>query len=697
MLGDPNGRARRRIVIRSRLVVWAQMATAVFLLAGCGGSSTPQPNATPILSAIFPAHATAGSAKFTLIVSGLQFVKNSAVDWNGQARTTTFNSDTGELSASISAADIAKPGTAEVTVVNPAPGGGTSGALTFFIDAPSNPAPAITALSPASAVVGSAFTLTVSDNGSGGSGFASVSGVNWNGQPRPTTFVSASTLTAQITAADTAAVGTAHVTVTTPAPGGGTSNSVAFPIKATGMSAEFPMVVSVNAVGHAASGPSYSAQMDVTGRFIAFISQAKDLLGGPGGNVFVRDTCIGADSGCAPRTLGVDLAADGNAPNGKALGWPAISANGRYVAFSSEATNLLGDAFTRGQQIFLRDTCLGPAAPSECTPHTFLVSANLNNIAGSGRSTLPSLSRDGRFVAFVSGATDLVADVGSGIAQNYIRDTCLGMAADCKPRTVLASADSAGVPGNAGSFRSAISADGRYVAFDSVATNLSEGTISDSAQVYLRDTCMGQTDSSGCVPSTVLVSRSERGSSGNAWSELPAISHDGRFVAFVSQATNLVENTRSGYLQILLRDTCLGATVAGDCVPSTTLVSADANGREGDSDSLMVSVSPTGRYVSFASFASNLAPGASGKVSHVYVRDTCFGASSGGECTPRSAMVSISADGTPGNLTSGGQVLAMPLSFDARFIAFFSLATNLASAGQTSGRGDVFLARNPLQ
>jgi WD40-like Beta Propeller Repeat len=685
------------MLIRSKPAVWAQMAV-LFLLAGCGGNSVPQPNATPLLSGIFPAHATAGGPKFTLIVSGLQFLQNSVVDWNGQGRTTTFNSDTGELSASISAADIAKSGTAEVTVVNPAPGGGTSGALTFFIDPRANPTPEITALSPAKAMAGGpAFPLTVSDNGSGGTGFVSVSVVNWNGQPRATTFVSASTLMAQITKADIAALGTAHVTVTTPAPGGGTSNSVPFPITATGMGAELPMVVSVNAAGHGASGPSYSAQMDATGRFIAFISQAKDLVTGPAGNVFVRDTCIGADSNCVARTIVVDLGADGNAPNGRALGWPAISASGRYVVFSSEAPNLLGDMFSRGQQIFLRDTCLGPAVPVDCTPRTALVSVNMNGVEGSGRSMLPSVSRDGRFVVFVSGATDLVADVSEGVAQIYIRDTCLGAGPGCIPRTLLVSASANGAPGNAGSLRPAISADGRFVAFDSGATNLSRGGSSELSQIYLRDTCLSAAAPSGCEPSTVLVSRSSAGSSANAWSELPAINGDGRFVAFVSEATNLAENTELGRRQVFLRDTCSGLSAPVGCIPSTTVASSDANGSEGDSDSLMVSVSPNGRYVSFASFASNLAPGASGKVSHVYVRDTCFGASSGAECTPRTAMVSTSADGTPGNLTSGGQVLTMPLSVDGRFIAFFSLATNLAPVDQTSGRGDVFLTRNPLQ
>ncbi len=176
-----------------------------------------------------PANATAGGAQFTLTVAGSGFVAASVVQWNGSSRTTTFVNAT-QLTAVISTTDIATAGTAQVTVFNPAPGGGTSGTATFTIASP-NPTPAITSLSPASTTAGgSGFTLTV--NGSGFVSNASGSGsvVKWNGSNRTTTFVNATQLTASIAAADIAAGTTATVTVFNPTPGGGTSTGSTFTV-----------------------------------------------------------------------------------------------------------------------------------------------------------------------------------------------------------------------------------------------------------------------------------------------------------------------------------------------------------------------------------------------------------------------------------------------------------------------------------
>jgi len=196
----------------------------VFNAAPGGGTSNGQTftinNPVPTAISISPSSATAGGAAFTLTVNGSSFNSSSVVRWNGTSRTTTFVSSS-QLTASITAADIASAGTASVTVFNPAPGGGTSSGLTFTIN---NPLPTTTTLSPAVATAGgAAFTLTV-----GGTNFNSSSVVRWNGSNRTTTFVSATQLTASITAADIAIGGTASVTVFNPAPGGGTSNSQIF-------------------------------------------------------------------------------------------------------------------------------------------------------------------------------------------------------------------------------------------------------------------------------------------------------------------------------------------------------------------------------------------------------------------------------------------------------------------------------------
>src|SRR2546427_665854 len=151
-------------------------------------------NPAPTLSALAPSSVTAGGVDFALTVSGSGFVATSAVRWNGAARPTTFVSST-QLQVTIAASDIATAGTAQVTVVTPAPGGGTSAALAFTIN---NPAPTLSALAPSSVTAGGVdFTLTVS-----GSRFLALSAVQWNGAARPTTFASSTQLQITIAASD---------------------------------------------------------------------------------------------------------------------------------------------------------------------------------------------------------------------------------------------------------------------------------------------------------------------------------------------------------------------------------------------------------------------------------------------------------------------------------------------------------------
>src|SRR5512143_1125197 len=167
-------------------------------------------NPLPATTSLGPSSAVAGGSAFTLTVNGSGFVSGSGVRWNGADRATTFVSST-QLTAAIPASDLAVAGTTQVTVYNPAPGGGTSNAQTFTIN---NPLPTTTSLSPSSAVAGgAAFTLTIN-----GSGFVSGSGVRWNGANRATTFVSSTQLTAAILASDLAVAGTAQVTVYNPSP-----------------------------------------------------------------------------------------------------------------------------------------------------------------------------------------------------------------------------------------------------------------------------------------------------------------------------------------------------------------------------------------------------------------------------------------------------------------------------------------------
>ncbi len=194
-----------------------------------GGISNTAPltvnNQTPALTSLSPSTVTPGSPVFTLTINGTGFIPGSVAQWNGSPRQTTFVSAT-QVTIQVAASDVASAGTATVSVVNPAPGGGASNALTFTISDLPNPTPTLTSLNPASIAAGSAaFPLTVN-----GTNFVPGAVVQWNGATRQTAFVSTTQLTAQIPAADVAAIGTASVTVLNPAPGGGASNVLTFTI-----------------------------------------------------------------------------------------------------------------------------------------------------------------------------------------------------------------------------------------------------------------------------------------------------------------------------------------------------------------------------------------------------------------------------------------------------------------------------------
>jgi parallel beta-helix repeat protein len=182
-------------------------------------------NPRPTLTAVEPEEALAGSNLAALTVRGTKFVDGAKVRWNGANRTTTFVSAT-ELRATLLPGDTAEAGSFPITVVNPEPGGGASNALTFRV---TNPVPALTSVSPDTALAGTpGLTLTLN-----GSQFVRTSEVRWNGARRTTTYVSSTRLTAALTATDLAQAGTGQITVFNPAPGGGTSNALTFTVQPT--------------------------------------------------------------------------------------------------------------------------------------------------------------------------------------------------------------------------------------------------------------------------------------------------------------------------------------------------------------------------------------------------------------------------------------------------------------------------------
>lgn len=266
----------------------------------------------------------------------------------------------------------------------------------------------------------------------------------WNAGGTQTTLpivgITASQIQATVSGSLVAAAGTANVSVfNPPAPqagtgngGGGTSqSSPAFTIAATACPAASHTAAATQTVGE--DTPAVSTE----GRFVAYTAS-------PDGHaqVFVRDTCQGVTGACQARTLLVSAAADGTAGNEDSQS-PSMSADGRYVAFSSAATNLLSDT-PAGRQVYLRDTCLG-AAESSCTPSTQLISTDAQGALVGTEAILPSVSASGRFVAFVAvtashtssksgSSTSNTPAVNSGLRQVFVRDTCQS-ASNCTPKT----------------------------------------------------------------------------------------------------------------------------------------------------------------------------------------------------------------------------------------------------------------------
>lgn len=216
----------------------------LFLIISCGGGGsgssgggTPPPppppsNPVPAIVSLSPNSASAGGNTVTVTITGYNFMSTSTVLWNGNARTTTYASST-QLQAQITAADIANSGSAQLSITNPAPGGGNSGAAEFFINPRSNPAPTLLSLIPPSVNAGSPdLILTVN-----GSNFLPTSTIEWNGVPAPTSYLSDAHLEAQIPASDLAAPEIAGIVVVNPTPGGGVSTQLPFAIN------HLPMVV----------------------------------------------------------------------------------------------------------------------------------------------------------------------------------------------------------------------------------------------------------------------------------------------------------------------------------------------------------------------------------------------------------------------------------------------------------------------
>lgn len=340
----------------------------------------------------------------------------------------------------------------------------------------------------------------------------------------------------------------------------------------------------------------------------------------------------------------------GGRPADQRSGLPALSGDGRRIAFDSAASNLVPGPQNRHDHVFLRD--LGTWAIERVSRSTAGEPARGANLAWGGGI---SLSRDGRTVAFPSHAANLVPGDTNHAVDVFVRDTR-------EDRTFRASVASDGGQGDGDSGHPSLSADGRRIAFASDAANLVADDGGGRRDVFVRDLAAGVTR---------RVSRAHGGGEADGPSDAPALSADGRWVAFASEATNLVPDDRNGARDVFLHDLASGRTVR---------IGVGRDGAEPDGASDLPAPSGDGARVAFVSRAANLVPGDANGVPDVFLWD---------RARDGVARLSVAADGREADDESGAWGLA--ISTDGRCVAFGSFAGNLV-AGDANRRPDVFVA-----
>ncbi len=388
--------------------------------------------------------------------------------------------------------------------------------------------------------------------------------------------------------------------------------------------------VSVAANGEEGNGHSVSPSISADGRYIAFSSDASNLVSGDSNgeyDIFVRDVE-------ANTTVRVSVASNGEQANGWS-DYPSISADGRFIAFRSYASNLGSQDTNETFDIFVYDRQTGAIEP---------VSVALSGDMGNCYSSMQTISADGRYMAFESCASDLVIGDTNATYDIFVRD----MQEKTTTRISLAFDGTQLIDG--ARFPS-ISADGQYVSFTSYDSNVVDGDTNGMYDIFVRDWRAG---------STRLVSVATNGTQGNQSSDAPSISGDGRYIAFSSSASNLVSDDTNGGSDVFVRDMWMNTTMR---------VSFYVDGRQIlDAASMYPSISADGRYIVYQ------ISGFSWNPDYAYMYDTQVNATT---------EVSVNSQGEymPG--------YEPYISSDGKYVAFSSDRPGVSE--DTNGFNDVFV------
>jgi Tol biopolymer transport system component len=397
---------------------------------------------------------------------------------------------------------------------------------------------------------------------------------------------------------------------------------------------------SVSSRGRQANGNSFGPALSTDGRFVAFRSRASNLV--------PRDTNRAQDVFVRDRRTGtttrVSVTDDGSEANGDS-GGAAISADGRIVAFWSNATNLVpGDTYGR-KDVFVRDRVAGT---------TTRVSISSDGRQANAPSRAPALSGNGALVAFRSDASNLVAHDTNETGDIFVQDRRTD-------ETSRVSVSSRGGQPNGRSRDPALNDNGRFVAFRSEASNLVPRDTNRAGDIFVHDRKTG-------VTTRASVDSRGRGASGCGMTGCgcdPVLSADGRFVSFWSSATNLVPADTNGAWDVFVRDLRRRRT---------TRVSVWSGGSQGEGSSGEPWLSGNGRVVAFASLAP-LTVEDGNEDWDVYVHNR------------RTGLTTLVTEGQAGGLSTDPA-----LSRNGRYVAFYSFATKLVG-GDTNRRADVFVLR----
>ena len=329
-------------------------------------------------------------------------------------------------------------------------------------------------------------------------------------------------------------------------------------------------------------------------------------------------------------------------PNGESVS-ARVSADGNLVVFESDASEIVAGDTNGVRDIFIRDVA---------TSANVRVTQDSNGNQANGFSGNPTISEDGAVVAFLSNANNLVPSDSNGVLDVFVRNLF---------GTTRASVSTAGAQATGPSTSAMISANGKFVVFTCTAGNLVAGDLNGVADVFIRDLVNN---------TTTLVSCDSAGVIGNAFSANPSVSKDGRYVAFLSQATNLDPNDTDSAFDVFVKDLQTG---------TLTLVSVDSGGVKGDADSMFPSISGDGQIVAFESQATNLVAGDLNGVNDVFTHSMTTGVT---------RLISISLAAAPGN----GESRSASISSDGKFVVFESSAGDLVS-DDTNNLRDIFRFR----